>query len=193
MTDLDRPMAERLWQLYSHDLSQYRGTMPNAEGLYKAGRLPTYFGNPDTCGYVVTHDGANAGFVFVTGLTGEFRTVGDFFVVRAARRQRVGFDSAMHVLTRHRGPWEIGFQVENPRCAAVLAGRGHRGRGVTLARGVAARPQQAAHPARPLPDLQLVTAPPDVSRLRICWIAASCTSRCAWICLASSSTAEASS
>ena len=113
MTDLDRPMAERLWQLYSHDLSQYRGMMPNAEGLYKAGRLPTYFGNPDTCGYVVTHDGANAGFVFVTGLTGEFRTVGDFFVVRAARRQRVGFDAAMHVLTRHRGPWEIGFQVEN--------------------------------------------------------------------------------
>ena len=61
----------------------------------------------------MTHDGANAGFVFVTGLTGEFRTIGDFFVVRALRRRRVGFDAALHVLTRHRGPWEIGFQEEN--------------------------------------------------------------------------------
>ena len=114
MTDTDRPVVERLWQLYSHDLSESRGTMPDPEGRYKDGRLPSYFGTPDNCGYLITLDDAPAGFVFVTGLRGDCRTIGEFFVVRAARRRRLGFDAAMQVLSRHRGRWEIGFQQENP-------------------------------------------------------------------------------
>ena len=38
------PVVERLWQLYSHDMSEIRGTLPNQEGLYKPGRLATYLG-----------------------------------------------------------------------------------------------------------------------------------------------------
>ena len=37
------PAVERLWQLYSHDMSDVMGTLPNEEGSFKAGRLPTYF------------------------------------------------------------------------------------------------------------------------------------------------------
>jgi predicted acetyltransferase len=39
--------------------------------------------------------------------------MGDFFVVRAARRKRVGYDVARELLRRHPGRWEIGFQAEN--------------------------------------------------------------------------------
>ena len=111
--DADRPVLERLWQLYSHDMSEVRGTLPNADGLFKAGRLPTYFGEPDTCGYLVLDREVPVGFAFVTGLAGSTRAIGDFFVVRAARRRRVGYDAAREVLARHPGRWEIGFQAEN--------------------------------------------------------------------------------
>ena len=47
VTDADLPVVERLWQLYSHDMSEVRGTLPNAEGTFKAGRLPTYLDTPD--------------------------------------------------------------------------------------------------------------------------------------------------
>jgi predicted acetyltransferase len=114
ITDRDWPVVERLWQLYSHDMSEVRGTMPNDEGLYRAGRLPTYFGDPDRAGYLISYGNAPAGFAFVQGLSGETRMIGDFFVVRAVRRRRVGYDVARELLHRFPGRWEIGFQAENP-------------------------------------------------------------------------------
>ena len=113
ITEADRPVIERLWQLYSHDMSEVRGTLPNAEGVFKAGRLPTYFDDPDACGYLISHGDGPAGFAFVRVLPGDKRTMGDFFVVRAARRKRVGYNVARELLARHPGRWEIGFQAEN--------------------------------------------------------------------------------
>lgn len=113
ITESDRAVIERLWQLYSHDMSEVRGTLPNAEGVFKAGRLPTYLDDPDTCGYLILYGDAPAGFAFVTGLVGGTKAMGDFFVVRAARRRRVGYDVARKLLARHPGRWEIGFQAEN--------------------------------------------------------------------------------
>jgi predicted acetyltransferase len=114
LTHDDRPVVERLWQLYSHDMSEVRGTLPNSEGLYKTGRLPTYFDDPDRCGYLISHQDAPAGFAFVRGLSGETRMMGDFFVVRAARRQRIGYRVVRELLGRYPGRWEIGFQQGNP-------------------------------------------------------------------------------
>ena len=113
VTEEDLPLVERLWQLYSHDMSEVRGTLPNGEGMFKAGRLPGYFGNPDARGYLIVQRDAPVGFAFVAGLSGGTKTIGDFFVVRAARRKRIGYDAVREVLARHPGRWEIGFQAEN--------------------------------------------------------------------------------
>jgi len=113
ITATDVPVVERLWQLYSHDMSEARGTLPNAEGAFKPGRLPTYLVDSAARGYLISYRDAPAGFAFVRVLPGETRTMGDFFVVRAARRKRVGYDVARELLTRHPGRWEIGFQMEN--------------------------------------------------------------------------------
>jgi predicted acetyltransferase len=113
ITEADLPVVERLWQLYAHDLSQARGSLPNAEGMFKVGRLQTHLDDPGVCGYLIAYRGAPAGLAFVTGLPGETHTMGDFFVVRAARRQRVGYDVVRELLARHPGRWEIGFQAEN--------------------------------------------------------------------------------
>lgn len=114
LTEADVPVVERLWQLYSHDMSEIRGTLPNAEGLYKPGRLATFLDSPDDVdGYAIWIREQPAGFAFIAGLAGELTTMGDFFVVRAVRRQRVGNDIVRELFARYRGAWEIGFQGHN--------------------------------------------------------------------------------
>jgi predicted acetyltransferase len=85
--------------------------------MFKAGRLPTYLDDPDACGYLISYRDAPAGFAFVRTLPDETRTIGDFFVVRAARRRRLGYEVARELLRRHPGRWEIGFQAENAGAA----------------------------------------------------------------------------
>ena len=68
----DRPLVEQLWQLYSHDLSEFRATFPDATGLFRAGRLPCYLDDLDDSGrsvHVVEQAGRPAGFAMVRGST----------------------------------------------------------------------------------------------------------------------------
>lgn len=116
-TSDQRKVAERLWQLYCHDLSEFRGYLPDSSGRYEDARFLDYFRDPSRCGYLTYSDQAVAGFVLIHGLAGEVRVMGDFFVVRAARRQRVGHDAAVTVMSLHPGRWAIPFQEENPGAA----------------------------------------------------------------------------
>jgi predicted acetyltransferase len=135
-TRQQRRVTERLWQLYRHDLSEFRGSVPDSEGLYKPGRLPTFFEDPDRCGYLIYSDQAPAGFGLIRGLTEEQKVMGEFFVVRAVRRQRVGHEAAMSLLRLHPGRWAIPFQEEN-QGAARFWRRGGRNRGGLRRRGAA--------------------------------------------------------
>jgi predicted acetyltransferase len=58
-----------------------------------------------------------AGFALVSGLSGQQRVMGEFFVVRVARRQRVGHAAAVQVLRRLADRWGIAFQEDNPGAA----------------------------------------------------------------------------
>ena len=109
----DGALLERLWQLYSHDMSEVRGTFPGTDGLYKRGRLESYLDEAAGDGYLVTYGGAPAGFAFVMHPEGPTRHMGDFFVVRAGRRRGVGQRVARYVVERYPGPWEIAFQGNN--------------------------------------------------------------------------------
>ena len=117
ISDRHRPTVERLWQLYMHDLSEYRGHLPDTEGLYRWGRLPLYFGDSDRCGYLIHRDGDLVGFALIRGLEADARVVGEFFVVRAVRRQRVGRLTMHRLFERHPGRWEIPFQENNAGAA----------------------------------------------------------------------------
>jgi predicted acetyltransferase len=143
LTDAQRPVVERLWQLYRHDLSEFRGSMPDDQGRYKPGGLPTSFDDPDRCGYLIHSGAALAGFVLVRGVVDEPRTIGEFFVVRAARRKRVGYDAALRVLRLHPGRWEIPFQEENPGAARFWR------RVVVDAVGTAYREERRPVPGKP--------------------------------------------
>lgn len=48
----DRPMVERLWLMFRHDMSEFGGQLPNPDGTFRAGRLAAAFEEQDWAGYV---------------------------------------------------------------------------------------------------------------------------------------------
>lgn len=114
---VERTAASHLWQLYIHDLSEFRGSMPDNDGLYGVRRFLTFFEDPDRSGYLIYSGSALAGLALISGLNAERRRMGEFFILRAARRKSVGYGAVMKLFSLHPGPWEIPFQEENPRAA----------------------------------------------------------------------------
>ena len=117
-----RPTVSRLWQLYQHDLSEFRGTKPDTRGRFKTDRLRRYLGDADRIGYLFRQGPHLAGFALIRGIGGQPRVMGEFFVVRAARRQRVGHEAALAIMQRHPGTWEIAFQEDNIGAARFWRG-----------------------------------------------------------------------
>ena len=116
--DADRAVVDRLWQLYVHDLSELRGTTPRPDGTFKSGH-PGWdvHDDPDRVAYLLRLGDRPAGFALVRGLVGERRHLGEFFVVRSARRSGLSRRFAEHVVRAHPGPWEIAFQEDNEKAA----------------------------------------------------------------------------
>jgi len=117
-----RPVVERLWQLYRHDLSEFRGSLPAADGLFPLRLLLPYLDDPDRRTYLIEDGGPPLGFAFVSRLAEGPLLMSEFFVVRAARRTGVGRAAALEVLGCHPGRWEIPFQEENPGAARFWRG-----------------------------------------------------------------------
>lgn len=107
-----------LWQAFRHDLAPIVNGLPYADGRYQAAPLAR-FPSPDGAGYLAwrahpnTGEEAPVGFAAIDGLTGERRSVAGFWVAPAVRGAGIGRRLAVEVLTRHDGPWSIGFQHDN--------------------------------------------------------------------------------
>jgi predicted acetyltransferase len=148
-TDADWKVVERLWQPYSHDLSEFRGTTPGPDGTYRRGHLQWYGpDDPDAAAYVARLGDRPVGFALVRGLEGDKRTMGEFFLVRAARGGGHARTFAEHVVGAHPGPWEIAFQEDN-----AVAARFWRRLGAEVLTGAAEEP-------RGVPNKPYI--PPDV-------------------------------
>jgi predicted acetyltransferase len=126
----DRPMVERLWLMFRHDMSQFGGQLPNTDGTFRAERLVAAFEEPGWAGYVFAGpEHRPVGFAIVRGLAGPVRVLNSFFVVRSMRRAGVGLQAVGAIVAEHPGPWEVAFQEVNTaavrfwrRAATELAG-----------------------------------------------------------------------
>ncbi len=114
----DRPAVERLWLMFRHDMSEYQGGLPAADGTFRGERVAAAFTGDGWAPYLLTCGDRLAGFAFVRGLDGPVRVLNSFFVVRGARRGGVGLRAVQEVLRRHPGRWEVAFQRDNTGGAA---------------------------------------------------------------------------
>ena len=154
-----RPVIERLWQLYRHDLSQLRGThgpegfvgsLPDERGAYHLRALTPFFvDDADRAAYLFYRDEHPVGFGLVRGLTGQANLMAEFFVVRGLRGRGVAHQAVGELFSRHPGRWDIPFQEAN-----VAAARFWR----RVAAGVAG--DDAREELRPVPGKPEI--PPDV-------------------------------
>jgi predicted acetyltransferase/ADP-ribose pyrophosphatase YjhB (NUDIX family) len=113
----DWTVLERLWQLYGHDLSEFRHSAPDVDGLFQSRRLPGYREDTGSTAYLARLGTVPCGFALVHGLTDARRVMGEFFVTRSSRGRGVAQSLATHVVRAHPGEWAIPFQEENPRAA----------------------------------------------------------------------------
>jgi predicted acetyltransferase len=143
LTAKTRPVVERLWQLYRHDLSEFRGThgpsgfrgsLPDADGAFHTRTLVPFFEDDADRAAYVFYDGPNAvGFAFISHLTSQPRLMSEFFVVRGLRGHGFARAAVDELLALYPGEWEIPFQENNVaaarfwrRVAANVAGENVR-------------------------------------------------------------------
>jgi predicted acetyltransferase len=125
----DRPVLERLWLMFRHDISEFGGQLPNPDGTFRSERLQAAFADPDWEVYLLVRDDRPVGFAVIRGLASQVRVLSGFFVVRAVRRTGIGLRAVREVVGRHPGRWEVPFQDNNlaavrfwRRVAAEIAG-----------------------------------------------------------------------
>jgi predicted acetyltransferase len=151
--EADRPVLERLWLLFRHDMSEFTGALPYPDGTFRSERLEAALsGTDDWAPYLILSADRPVGLAFVRALTTSTRVLNSFFVVRGARRAGTGLRAVSQVVARHPGSWEVAFQDAN--AAAVSFWR-------KVATEIAG--DAWTETRRPVPGLP--DAPPDV------WIA----------------------
>lgn len=106
-------MLERLWLLFRHDLSAFNGALPRADGTFRSERLEAALTSPGWAAFLAHSGDSPVGFAFVRSLQRPPYVLNSFFVVAAARRQRVGSALAHQVVTACPGMWEVAFQEAN--------------------------------------------------------------------------------
>jgi predicted acetyltransferase len=128
---------ENLFQLYTHDFSDFWWDRPEGEldedGLFgDYPHLDSYWSEPDRTPILIRADGHLAGFALInafahSGLPTD-HSIAEFFVVRKHRRAGVGQAAATAIIAARPGQWEIAVIRRNaaaqafwPRVAAATA------------------------------------------------------------------------
>ena len=114
----DKPVLERLVQLYRYDFASIRGYELDEHGMIPYRYLDRYFDDPRREACFIRCAGRLAGFTMTSALADDVRGVSEFFVVRHHRRMGVGRRAARAMFRRHPGRWMLQFDAANEEAAA---------------------------------------------------------------------------
>jgi predicted acetyltransferase len=122
-----RPVLDRLLQLYLHDFSEFapigspHGEV-GAEGRFTYPRVESYWQEVGHIPLLIRADDHLAGFALVNQWSALERplehSVAEFFVLRKYRRARVGTRAALLIFRRYPGRWEVPVAWYNPPALA---------------------------------------------------------------------------
>ena len=122
-----REALANLIQLYIHDFSEFlsgqRKLAVEENGRFAdLLRLDEYWNEPDRSVWFIRAGGTLAGFALLNtrshcGQPVDFN-MGEFFVMRAFRRDGVGARAAIDLIEMHPGQWEIAVSARNPPALA---------------------------------------------------------------------------
>lgn len=118
-----RDVLDRLFQLYAHDFSAFLPLPLGEDGRFDERVADKWFEKAEHYAFFIRQSGALAGFALVWRgshvVAGrDTMDVSEFFVVRGARRARVGMRAVHALFERFPGPWEIRVRQSNPDALA---------------------------------------------------------------------------
>ena len=107
-----RPIIERLMQLYLHDFSEIDNCDVNQDGIYEYEYLDHYWKEKDRIPFLIYVNANIAGFVLVNSYTyiqrkGRARSIAEFFIMRKYRKQKIGKAAAFDIFDKFPGSWEV--------------------------------------------------------------------------------------
>jgi predicted acetyltransferase len=113
-TDAERPVIERLLELYLYDLADVHWFPIGADGLYHYERLEEFWRHP----YLLFSGDDIAGLALVIErcpITGREPCffMAEFFVLRPYRGRGFGTAAAQQIVAAHRGPWHLAVMTAN--------------------------------------------------------------------------------
>ena len=106
----DKPLLQRMLELYQYDFSEYEGTDLDAHGCFGYPYLDLYWREPTRHPFLIRVDGRLAGFILVNQKTYLERSqwgISECFIMRKYRRNGVGKAAAFSVFEQIRGKWEV--------------------------------------------------------------------------------------
>jgi predicted acetyltransferase len=106
----DKPVIQRMMELFRHDLSEFENTDLDEHGYFGYSYLDYYWVEADRCPFIVRVDSKLAGFVLInqhTYFPDNQYSVAEFFILRKYRRRGVGREVAFYVFNLFFGRWEI--------------------------------------------------------------------------------------
>lgn len=117
-TDADRDLLDRLWLMFRHDMSEFNGALPSADGTFRSEALQAAVVDPGSAAFIVELDDHAVGLVIVRALDEPVRVLSRFFVVRGGRRSGVGLAAVRQLLELYPGRWTVAFQAGNTAAVA---------------------------------------------------------------------------
>jgi len=103
-------------ELYQYDFSEFDGQDLDEHGWFGYGDLDYFWFEPTHAVFLITVDEKIAGFVLIDNevvVTGNERSVTEFFIMRKYRRQGVGKQAAIEVFRRLPAKWEVRVIEQN--------------------------------------------------------------------------------
>ncbi len=116
-TEAEKPIIRNLMQAYEHDLSEFTGAVPDADGLFSVGNyFDVFWTEIERHPFLILYNDQPAGFALVREVEKNVFSMSEFFVVRSLRRTGLGKEAAITLFDRFEGTWHVA-QDENNHAA----------------------------------------------------------------------------
>ena len=113
----DKPLIQRMMELYQYDFSEYEEIDLDSHGTFGYPWLDNYWEEKGRYPFIVRVESRLAGFVLVNQMTylpGNEWAISEFFIMRKYRKRGVGKTVAFSIFDRFHGKWEV-HELENNR------------------------------------------------------------------------------
>ena len=114
----NKPILEKMLQVYFHEMNQYNSDKPNENGIYEYPYLHLYWEEANRFPYFIMNENEPIGFALVNDfvIDENFKaqySIAEFYIKPAYRKRNIGKQIAYQIFNKYKGKWEIRQEIAN--------------------------------------------------------------------------------